>query len=262
MKKNTRKMATTLAACALVGAMAVGGTMAYLTDAETVTNTFTVGNVETDLTEPNKPDEETPRVPNEEMAKDPTVQNTGDNDQIVFIAFDIPMANVITAGYDGTLENGGVAHDVELFDFRKETGSYDSVNDGWVQLYQTTAADKSKVTYIYGYKDVLGVDEAAPAIFDHVRMANVIEGELPTDEQLHMPVRAYAIQADFLQDADNADGNHDIVVGKDMDDVNLKKVYSIFANQNPDAVKADGFVVDEADTNGNLDLNGDEIPQA
>lgn len=43
MKKNAKQVAATMAACALVGAMAVGGTMAYLTDNEGVTNTFTVG---------------------------------------------------------------------------------------------------------------------------------------------------------------------------------------------------------------------------
>lgn len=60
------------AACAMVGAMAIGGTMAYLTDNEGATNTFTVGKVQVDLEEPGwDPEEGKDIVPNEEVAKNP-----------------------------------------------------------------------------------------------------------------------------------------------------------------------------------------------
>lgn len=41
MKSNQKRswLASTMAACVLVGALAVGGTMAYLTDNESATNT-------------------------------------------------------------------------------------------------------------------------------------------------------------------------------------------------------------------------------
>lgn len=41
-----------MAACGLVAALGVGGTMAYLTDSEQTTNTFTIGKVKIDVQEP------------------------------------------------------------------------------------------------------------------------------------------------------------------------------------------------------------------
>lgn len=257
MRKNTKKMTAALMACILVGAPAVGGTIAYLTDGETVTNTFTVGKVQLDLTEPNKPDEDTPRVPNEEMKKDPTVQNTGNNDSVFFVAFDIPMDYLVTAGYDGTKQ---AADHVELFDFRGENGDYDSVNDGWVQIARTAAADQSKVTYIYGYENVVSPAETVPSVFDYVRMTNIVEGQID-GTRLNLPVRAYAVQSDFLQNAENGGANSNIAVGNSMSKDTLTEIYQIFAGQNPDAVSGDGeagtvFTMDDADEAGKLNLSG------
>ncbi len=244
-------------ACALVGIPAAGGTIAYLTDGETVTNTFTVGKVQLDLTEPEKPDEDIPRVPNEEMKKDPTLQNTGNNDSVFFVAFDIPMDYLVTAGYDGTKNE---ADYVELFDFRAENGVYDSVNDGWVQIARTEASDHSKMTYIYGYENVVSPEENVPSVFDYVRMVNLVEGQID-GSRLNLPVRAYAIQSDFLQNKENGEANNNIAVGDEMSKDTLTAIYQIFANQNPDAVSGDGeasaaFTMDDADIAGQLDLSG------
>lgn len=260
MKK--KQLATSVVACALVGAMAVGGTVAYLTDGETTTNTFTVGKVQVDLEEPHKPGPDTPRVPNEEMEKDPTVQNTGNNKSIVFVAVDIPMDNLVIADSTGKKQD---AADVELFDFRAKDDVYDSVNDGWVEISSDIAADKSKRTYIYGFEDVLDADEKAPSLFDFVRMANIVEGQID-EKQLHMPIRAYSIQADFLQNSDNTTENDNIVVGDGMNKDTLTQIYNIFAAQNSEAVAGDGktedFTMDDADTEGKFDLEGIEIEQA
>ena len=43
MRKSKKQIVMAAAACAMMGVMAIGGTMAYLTDSETATNTFTVG---------------------------------------------------------------------------------------------------------------------------------------------------------------------------------------------------------------------------
>lgn len=257
MKKNAKKVVATMAACAMIGAMAVGGTFAYLTDSETTTNTFTVGKVQVDLTEPNKPDENTPRVPNEEIAKDPTVKNTGDNDAIMFVAFDIPMDNLVVADSTGAKKE---AADVELFDFRADTKTYDSVNDGWVQVSATKATDNSKMTYIYGYDKTVAKTDDVPSVFDHVRMANIVEGQID-QSKLNMPIRAYAIQAGWLQSEANTTENHDIVTTGTMTKETLTTIYNIFAAQNPNAVKNDKaetatFTIDDANTNGALDLSG------
>ena len=49
MRKSKKQLLRTLIACGLVVSVAAGGTVAYLTDAETATNTFTVGKVKIDL---------------------------------------------------------------------------------------------------------------------------------------------------------------------------------------------------------------------
>ena len=51
MKTYGRRTAATAAVCAMMGALALGGTMAYLTDNEAHVNTFTVGKVQIDLQE-------------------------------------------------------------------------------------------------------------------------------------------------------------------------------------------------------------------
>ena len=55
MRKLKKQLLRTIIACGLVVSVAVGSTVAYLTDAETSTNTFTVGNVQIDLEEPGYP---------------------------------------------------------------------------------------------------------------------------------------------------------------------------------------------------------------
>ena len=50
MKKKITLVATSVL---LVAALVIGGTLAYFTDTEEATNTFTVGNVDITLTEPN-----------------------------------------------------------------------------------------------------------------------------------------------------------------------------------------------------------------
>ena len=78
-------MLVTMTACALTGAMAVGGTFAYLTDSEGSVNTFTIGKVQIDLEEPNwHPEDTEDIIPNEVIKKDPKVENTGTNLAYVF----------------------------------------------------------------------------------------------------------------------------------------------------------------------------------
>ena len=95
----------------LASLMRVGGTsgiLAYLTDSEVATNTFTIGNVTIEGIEPNYPgnDPETPPdpkdlVPNEEVAKDPLISNKGATDVIAFLTVDSPMEDITVLNDDG-----------------------------------------------------------------------------------------------------------------------------------------------------------------
>lgn len=259
MKQANKKLAAA-AACGLIAAVGVGASAAYLTDGEAAVNTFTVGKVTVDLSEPGyTPEDDVPRVPNQEIRKDPTVSNTGNNDEIVFVSFDIPMAVVKLANYEGTVES--TPSNQELFDFRAESGSYTSVNEGWVQIENAAQIDEDSdgtadyMTYVYGYNKVVkaAVDAKAavgspgedgyvaaveaieatevPSVFDYIRLVNIVEGQLE-GEKLKVPVRAYAIQSDFLQNTDNSELNDTIQVGDDMTETTLSQIFSIYMTQN------------------------------
>jgi len=71
-KKRSAIMA--VLAVVLVAALTAGGTLAYMTDSESLTNTFTVGDLDITIREPNYPGGEcTERVPGDSFPKDPTV---------------------------------------------------------------------------------------------------------------------------------------------------------------------------------------------
>lgn len=105
MKKRAKKrLILTSAAVLMIVAAAVGGMLAYLTDTDSVTNTFTVGEVNIDLTEPGYSSQKAQDiVPNQTIKKDPTVTNIGENDAIVFLKVTVPVQNVATAELNGTL---------------------------------------------------------------------------------------------------------------------------------------------------------------
>ena len=109
MKKRNLKM--TALALALVGTLSVGGIMAYFTDGDTATNTFTVGKVSIDLQEPGWVPP-TGITPEQEFKKDPQIKNDGINDVYVFMKVIVPYANVVTANHDGSKN---AATDTELF---------------------------------------------------------------------------------------------------------------------------------------------------
>lgn len=181
MMKN-RKMVKGIALAAMVAALAAGGTAAYLTDFESTTNSFTVGKVDIELNEPNwKPDDNTKLVPTQVIRKDPFVKNLGVNDAFVYLEVSVPVRNVVTAAQDGT--RNALAR-TELFSYAK--------NKDWTQLERKEIGQN--MVYTYTYNHILKPGEKTTTLFDTITFANIIEGQLET-QQLDMPVRAYAIQS-------------------------------------------------------------------
>ena len=79
-----KKKIPALTLCVVMAAIAiVGGPLACFTDTDKATNTFTVGNIDIDLTEPKwdaiGEKEAADVYPGEALAKDPTVKNDGFN---------------------------------------------------------------------------------------------------------------------------------------------------------------------------------------
>lgn len=222
---------------ALAGCMIIGAISAYFTDADTATNTFTVGKVEIDLQEPDwvPPTDITPE---QEFAKDPKIENTGINDAYVFIEVVVPYATVITANEDGSTNP---AADTELF-------SYD-VKAGWMELGEAkkdTAAKTVTHLYAYGAADAMTAVSAGvttESVFDYIKFANVVDEQGLEEASLDVVVNSYAIQTTNLNDGKTAlDGNN--ADGK----VAPAEVWSVLATQ-----------VDHAAGNVNFDKGSEEV---
>lgn len=171
MKKKLTAVA--LIIC-MIAIMLVGASLAYFTD-ETATknNTFTVGNVKIELTEPKWDEagsEDAPEVyPTEALAKDPTVTNKGANPCFVRIKVEgLDCLNKVGAGdiiyrtdyVDNTLGTDWVKH-----------------TDGY-----------------YYYSKVLAAGETTDALFDQI----VIPADLENGDgqaEFSVDVTAYAVQA-------------------------------------------------------------------
>ena len=220
MRKSKKQLLRTMIACGLVVSVAAGGTVAYLTDAETATNTFTVGKVKIDLEEPGYPgndsDEVKNIIPNQEIVKDPQIENTGNNNALVFLRVEVPQ-ETFTDEDDGT----GEQKKQDLFRLK-------GISDQWELLRTETVTGedgKAKTSYVYGYKKTLGKDATTDKLFQRVQMKNAVECDLSGNVE-DIIVTACAIQATDIPDVNltpGSDGN----LSKDA----LDQVYTIFLNQ-------------------------------
>lgn len=92
-----------LALCLCIAMLAVaivGGTLAYFTDTDDATNTFTVGNIAIDLVENFEQDSEL--MPGIDVKKEVYINNTGDNNAYVWYEYLIPAELDSTDGSTGT----------------------------------------------------------------------------------------------------------------------------------------------------------------
>lgn len=101
---SKKKIAVVLASTALIASLVIGGTLAYLTDSDTVTNTFTLGDIAITLDEPSWDDtldgkDLLPGAP--AVAKDPTVTATkGDSYMRIKLAICNEVGTPITVPTD------------------------------------------------------------------------------------------------------------------------------------------------------------------
>ena len=168
-----KKVAAFFTAAALCGALAVGSSMAYLTDHDSVTNKFSVGKVDIVGHEPNyTPDNDGKTnniVPTQVIKKDPQIENVGKNDAYVYLDVSIPIAKVITVNAAGNRLNGGVAKDTELF-------SMNNVSKKWTLMYNKRVGDN--MVYTYSYNEILAPGKTTDPIFTSLTAANIVEGQL------------------------------------------------------------------------------------
>lgn len=205
MSKN--KMKAAILASALAGCLTIGGISAYFTDADTKTNVFTVGKVAIELTEPSW-EPPTDITPEQEMKKDPQVENTGINDAYIFVEVTVPYAEVVTANENGTVNPKGYT---ELFTYE--------LNPGWVELSDEKVIDEEegivKHLYAYGTAEKMAEvkkGEVTTTVFDVIKFVNLVESDEIAGKTLNVIVNAYGIQTKNLKDeqtnlnGDNEDG--------------------------------------------------------
>lgn len=145
-----KKVVTLSLVVALIATAAIGGTLAYFTDEEAKTNTFTVGNVDIELTEPawdnNTPDNKTDggegeaqeAYPGEALGKNPTVENKGENPCFVRISVtnldQFGADNMITLRTDykdGKLGDGWVKHTDGYYYYTKPVVVKGTEGESW-----------------------------------------------------------------------------------------------------------------------------------
>ena len=181
---NMKKKLVAGGLVAALAATAIGGaTLAYFTDEKEANNTFTVGNVQIDLTEPawtaegGGAEQAKEAYPGEALAKDPTVTNKGANPCVVRIAVE----------WDDTIGE---------MEYRTNYVP-NALGEGWVD-----GGDG----YFY-YTKVLDNGIATTALFDQI----VVPTSLTNDDaqtEYNVKVTAYAVQAQgiFPSYATIADG--------------------------------------------------------
>jgi len=193
-----KKERTIIAAVILLLVFVIGGAVAYFTDTKSVTNVFTIGDVEIELTEPswvttdenhnNVPDAAESRTPGQTIAKDPTIDNVGTNDAYIFAKVEAPCTT------DATPK--------ELFTY--------TINSGWIlKTDGSCTGDSAKtVTRIYAYASgtaaegtmtTLKKSDPAIVLFNNVTVNTAITGD---EEGLtgnkNIVVTGYAIQKDGI----------------------------------------------------------------
>jgi len=178
-----------LAAIALLLIFGIGSTIAYLTDTESETNTFTLGGVDITLTEPGWVAANGQNiVPGQTITKDPTIKNvSATNPAYVFAKVEVPCT---------TTTNPAAR---EIFTY--------TVNSSWTELPgRAVACTSGKATHIYYYGTggsltSLASNTTAPALFPSVTLVRDLTDAEVTNlgtTGKDMVVTGYGIQTDGL----------------------------------------------------------------
>lgn len=179
----------------------VGGAVAYFTDVETVTNTFTIGSVKISLTEPawealadsdqnGKKDAAENMMYGDTVAKNPIITNISpSNSAYVFATVEIPCTSNET---------------------HKEVFSLGTIGSGWTLMSAGTCTEnatshKYSATKIFNYgtsssMTALEASEATSAVFNTISLSSAIDGsEEGLTGDLDVVVTGYAIQVDGIE---------------------------------------------------------------
>lgn len=196
-----KKLALSIAAAAMIGTLAVGGTLAWFTDVETATNVVTVGEVDITLSETGEGKGITGGtgldydvMPGKEYDKTVTIGNVG-NDAYVRAIITVSGSKVIT---DGLLSG---AEDAISFGALDENAEWKANEDG-------------SVSCTVNYDGIFAEDTETPwTLFTNFNIPSSW-GNQYENAEFNIMVEAQAIQADNIS-ADQAWAEFDNVTDPD-----------------------------------------------
>lgn len=205
---KARKILAMVMALALTAALAVGGTLAYLTSHDSVTNTFTVGNVQIKLNEA-KANPDGTLVPNADRVQANSYKllpgHTYNKDPMVTVLKGSESSYVkMTVTFSKAAELDAI-FDPNGAELTSIFNGYDSAN--WSYKGNTENTTANTRTYEFWYKEAVAApngDVALDALFDSITVPGTItNAQLATIEGMTITVNAYAIQADGFKDLNN-----------------------------------------------------------
>ena len=195
-----KKKIISLCLVAALAVVAIAGTsLAYFTDKDAKTNTFTLGNVDIELNEENWA-APTAAVPDVEYAKDPVVTNIGEKD--AWIRVDVTLSDA--AAFTAAAERHQITDLATIFADHDETK--------WTLAGEPVYNNENDtLTYSYYYNTVLAVDKSTEPLFTSVTIPAVFDNddmkEIGAD--FTIDVTAHAIQtADSYSTAAGAFANY------------------------------------------------------
>lgn len=208
-----KKKVLAIVLCVAMLAIAIaGGTLAYFTDNDAKTNTFTLGKVDIELTEPNYKPGENGKLevfPGQTYAKDPTITVASDSEDCYLVAtVTISKRSNLYALYandttgvkqpwglslagNGKMVSGGIA------DYKAvgavENGVSGTLLNDKVFLTYSEDVPGDTITYTFYFKNVHTAGDVE-VLFTHVNIPSIINnGDI--DGDLDIAVKAYAIQS-------------------------------------------------------------------
>ena len=180
-----RKVALTAAAVAMVGTLAVGGTLAWFTDTETATNVITTGNVDIAWYEKGGTEDfekmdgnglqfgdETPVTPGAKLTKEAKIKNEGKNS--AYIRAKITVANNV-----------------------EDIVEFELANDEWVD---------GEDGYYY-YKGIVAPGAETSLLIDSLTISANAGNEKTNIEEASVKLVAEAIQSDNIVLSDGEPAN-------------------------------------------------------
>jgi len=185
-----KKILALVACLSLVASLAIGGSIAYLTDRASEVNTFTIGNVKIGISESFDNNTLTPGV---DLTKEARIVNQGDNDAWVWMSIEVEPENM-------------AQYIIPTFNSEGWTKKNDTT-----YLYNESIENGDETTYGL-LKVKLDGRIYADSNGDLYLPQNGVQGDVLCNiDDLKVIVNAYAIQADGIPDVETA---YDYYVGQ------------------------------------------------